>query len=320
MANYQLLIHRPNGVVYEPIVKDNITWSTERSGTAGKLNFTVVKDDVISFDEGDYVTFRIDGKGVFQGRILTKTRDKEHHIECTAYDQTYYLKNNDTYVYENRTLDDVIRTIANDFNLSVGTLVETGYKMSRIEDNVSLWDIIGNAMDETTLGTGNIYVLYDDFGKLQLRNIKSMRTPYLLDYDTALNFDYTTSLADDTYNRIKLVYENDEAGTRDVYIAEDSDNIDRWGLLQFYETINDPDIGKDKVNAMLELKNRKTRKLTAEALGDVSVRAGCWFPIHLNIGDIVVNQYLIAEKVNHKFSESNHTMEITVSGSGGFVA
>lgn len=317
---YQVLIHRPGNVIMEPVTQDDIIWETTRWGTAGKLTFTVIKDDVLSFNEGDYVTFRVDGKGLFMGRIMTKSRDRDHYIECTAYDQTYYLKNNDTYVYSNKTLNDIVSIISKDFGLTVGTLVNTGYKMSRVEDNESLWDIIGNAMDDTIMSTGQMYVLYDDFGKLTLKNISDMRVPYLLDEDTALNFDYESSIANDTYNRIKLVYEtDDDSGLREVYIATDSNSINQWGLLQYYDTIDNADIGQDKVTSLLALKNRKTRKLSTSALGDINMRAGCVFPINLNIGDIIANQYLIAETVTHTFKENEHTMDITVSGSGGFV-
>lgn len=43
--NQQLLIQNGN-TVYEPVVQDEITWTTERKGAAGKLEFKIVKDDI----------------------------------------------------------------------------------------------------------------------------------------------------------------------------------------------------------------------------------------------------------------------------------
>ena len=44
----QLLIQNGN-TVYEPVVQDEITWTTERKGAAGKQEFKVVKDEIINF-------------------------------------------------------------------------------------------------------------------------------------------------------------------------------------------------------------------------------------------------------------------------------
>ena len=45
----QLLIQNEN-TVYEPVVQDEITWTTERKGAAGKLEFKVIKDDILKFE------------------------------------------------------------------------------------------------------------------------------------------------------------------------------------------------------------------------------------------------------------------------------
>ena len=92
---------------------------------------------------------------------------KSDVIQITVYDQLYYLKNKDTYVYTNKTAADVIRMIAEDFQLNVGDLEDTGYTIgSRVEDNQTLFDIIQTALDETLKATSQMYVLYDDVGKL----------------------------------------------------------------------------------------------------------------------------------------------------------
>lgn len=50
-----------------PVVEKGITWQTERMGSPGELKFSVVKDDVINFTEGNTVRLRVDGKNVFMG-------------------------------------------------------------------------------------------------------------------------------------------------------------------------------------------------------------------------------------------------------------
>ena len=174
--NVELLISDPSGTkAYIPVVEEGIEWSTERRSTPGKLTFKLVKDSVINFQEGAAVRLKVDGKPVFFGFVFTKKRDKDQIIEVTAYDQLRYLNNKDTYVYENKTASQFIQMIAADFSLNTGTLEDTGFVIaSRVEDNTSLFDMIENALDLTLQNSKEMFVLYDDFGKLTLKNLSSM--------------------------------------------------------------------------------------------------------------------------------------------------
>lgn len=312
---YELLITH-NGTMYQPIVVDEIQWDTERKGVQGKLSFKVLNDSILNFAEGDQVRLRVDGANVFFGFVFKKSRDKEGIISVTAYDQLRYLKNKDTYSYSNLTASEVIKMIASDFNLNVGVLEDTKFVIeSRVEDNQTLFDIIQNALDLTLTNRGELYVLYDDFGALTLKNIGSMRLPIMIDAESGENFDYTTSIDGNTYNIIKLVRENKDAGKRELYITMDSSNINQWGVLQYYETIDEKTNGKAKADALLNLYNQKTRNLSIKgAFGDVRVRGGSYVAVSLDLGDMVVNSFLLVEKVSHTFKENEHTMDLTLRG------
>ena len=71
----QLLIQNEN-TVYEPVVQDEITWTTERKGAAGKLEFKVIKDDILKFEEGNPVAFKVDNTNLFYGFVFKKKMDK----------------------------------------------------------------------------------------------------------------------------------------------------------------------------------------------------------------------------------------------------
>lgn len=318
--DYELLIQHGN-TTYQPIIQEGVQWETERKGVPGKLTFKVIKDEIINFTEGDAVRLRVDGEKIFYGFVFQKKRDKEGIISVTAYDQLRYLKNKDTYVYSNKTASEVIQMIAADFNLQYGTLEDTKFKIeSRVEDNKTLFDIIQTALDLTLKSKNELYVLYDDFGKLTLKNVGSMKLGILIDEETGENFDYTSSIDGETYNKIKLAYENEESGKREIYIAQDSSKMNQWGVLQYFETIDESVNGKAKADALLKLYNQKTRKLEIKnVFGDTRVRGGSLIPISLNLGDIVANSFLMVEKVQHTFDESFHSMDLTLRG-GEFIA
>ncbi len=302
--------------VYFPSVLDGITWETERKGAPGVLRFTVVNAENPEFEEGNVVRLVVDNTPVFFGFVFKKKRDKQRQIEVTAYDQLRYFKNKETYVYKNKTADQVIQMMAADFNLNVGTLENTGYVIKqRIEDDKTLFDIALNALDETLTNVKRLYVLYDDFGKLTLKNIESMATDLLIDSETGENFTYESSIDEQTYDQIKIVYDNEKTGKREVYMAKDSGNINKWGVLQYYEKANS-DVGlAQKADALLQLYNQKTRSLKiSSAIGDLRVRAGSSVGVMLDLGDISVRSLMICEKVKHTFKNDYHTMDLTLRG------
>lgn len=319
----QLLIQGQGGKVYQPVVEDGITWETNRKGAPSVLTFTVVKDYLISFPEGAKVQLKVDGKGVFIGYVFQKTRDKAQRIKVVAYDQLRYFKNKATFRYTNKTASELLRMIVADYpQFTLGTVENTGYRIAaRNEVDKTLVDIMLNALDITVSKTNNLFILYDDFGKITLRNAENMKLKTLIDNETAENFDYTTSIDEDTFNQIRLVYENDKTGKREVFIARDSTNIGNWGLLEYFATIDKDQSAKAMADGLLSLKNRKTRQLVIKnALGDTTVRAGCSLPVHLNLGDVVAQQYLVCENVTHYFSPDYHTMDLTLFDSNTFVA
>ena len=320
MNNIELLIQNGN-TIYSPIVKEGISLELNRKGSPGRLDFTVVNDGILNFQEGNPVRMEVGKSKVFYGFVFTKKRDKGNEIKVTAYDQLRYFKNKDTYVYSNKTATELVKMIAADFNLQLGSLEDTAFKIaSRIEDNKTLFDIVQTALDLTLQSKKKMYVLYDDFGKLTLKNVENMKLNLLIDDETGENFKYTSSIDGETYNKIKLSYENEETGKREIYISQDSSNINNWGVLQYYETIDDKVNGKAKADALLKLYNKKTRNLTiSNAFGDVRVRAGCSIPIKLNLGDINVQNFMLVEKVQHTFDNDEHMMNLTLRG-GGFSA
>lgn len=307
-----------NGLTYVPVISGNVVWTTERTGTAGKLTFTVVKDNIIDFQEGNPVTLKVDGKEVFYGYVFEKKRTKEPTISVTAYDQLRYLKNKDYFIMESHTASDLIRHIAEDFRLNCGEIEDTGYVRAAKNCEGTLFDIFQEALDDTLMNRKEIYVLYDNFGKLALKNIKNMKINDMqVITDSRLeNIDYSTSIDGETYNRIRLVYEDKDSGTAKIYQSQSTDSMNKWGVLQYFEKANQTTGLKAKADALLGLYNKKTRKLVLKGVfGDLRVRAGCMVPVLLNLGDIVTQQFFICEKVTHTFSENRDSMDLSLRGS-----
>ena len=316
--NIQLVVGDDNLQI--PVVVGDIKWALERKGTPGKLTFTVLADDALVLNEGDPVAFAVDGKQLFYGFVFTKKRSKDRQIDVTAYDQLRYLKNSDAVNYENKTATQLIQMLADDFSLECGELADTGYAIPAYgESNITLFDAILDALDETVQATGNLYVLYDDYGAITLKGIGDLESDLLLDAQAAEDYDYESSIDTDTYNKVKLVYEDQESGQRQVFIAQDQSTMNDWGTLQFFDTVSSIEGASEKAATLLNFYNRVTRKLSfSKVFGDTSIRAGSTVGVYLELDDMTISNYMMVEKVTHTFSKGNHFMDLTLIG-GDFV-
>lgn len=321
MANdiLQLVIHnRETDKYYWPAVQDDVTWELHRKGTPGKLTFKVLKDEILNFNEGNTVQLNYGGTNLFYGYVFMKKRNKDASISVTAYDQLRYLKNKDIYSFINTKAGDAIKQIAEDFQLQVGEIADTGYVIPKYRgSNETLIDIMQTMIDMTIENTIETYVLYDDFGKLMLKNIQDLKLDILIDAETAEDFTYESSIDKDTYSRVKLYYDNKDEGKRDVWMSYSGESIKKWGILQLTESVN----AKKSINfaemadAKLKQHNRVKRTLTIQnAIGDKRVRAGTMLYINLNLGDMQLTKLVIVEEVKHKFSNNQHVMDLIVRG------
>lgn len=314
MADMLLTIQH-NGNVFSPPIKEGVQIDWERTGTPGKLTFTTLAVGNGEFAEGDAVCFYCDDKPVFMGYVFTKKLTRDKTIEVTCYDQMRYLKNKFTYVFEKKTATQIIQALCKDFNLTVGDMDDTKYVIPAVaEENKSALDIVLTVLEETLLNSGEQFVLYDDFGKLRVQNVTNMVSTTLICEDTAENFDYKSSIDDETYNQIVLYYKKDDKIAQ-LYTTYSPSTTKQWGTLRYFEEVKTPTIGQNKADALLKLYNRKTRefKITG-AFGDISVRGGTLIPVVMDLGDISVKNYMLVEKVSHKFDNGNHTMDLTLEG------
>lgn len=264
----------------------------------------------------------VDGIKMFKGYVFTAERNRDGEVAYVAYDQLRYLKANASYVFEAMTLPQIIQQIAADFNLTCGTLEEPGYAFPcLIKENVSCLDIIFDALAETIIQTGKIYVFYDNAGALSLTEARNMYSTVLLgDGSLVTDYTYKRDIDSDTYNRVKLVRPNKDTGRADTYVHEDTETIGKWGLLQYYDQV-DENLNEAQIDQMcaqyLQYYNRVLQTLTIEAIGVPGLRAGMIIPVRFgDINDLSVSRLLLAEKVTHTFEADDHTMSIEVKDFG----
>ena len=292
-----------------------VSWETNRTDSPGKLTFTIIKSGDLSFTEGDVVRFSVDGQLQFYGWVFTKSKDRWGVIDVICYDRLRYFKANASYAFYGQTAGAIIQQIAGDLQVDVGAIASTGYAIpSLVEEDQSCLDIIGGAVQQTLLNTGDIYVFFDDGNGVALQRPEDMISNVVIgEKSLLLDYTYKTDIDEQTYNSIKLARPNEDTGMADVFVAQDSNTIAQWGLLQLYQTI-DGDVNdaqaKAQASASLQYYNRRMRTLAVESLGVPGLRAGMMVLMKVPyLGDINLDQYVLLEKVTHTWENEVHTMK-----------
>lgn len=316
----ELLIgNKSTGKVWT-VKPESVTLTTHRTGNPGVLKFTVIKAGTLSFTEGDEVSFSVDGELQFSGWVFTKSKDRWGVIDVTCYDRLRYFKANASYAFYGRTAGAIIREIAEDLQISVGEIADTGYALpSFVQQDQSCLDIVGLAVQQTLLNTGDIYVFYDNGYGVSLQKAGDMIAPYMIgEKSLLLDYTYTTDIDTQTYNSVKLARPNETTGRADVFVAQDSDTIAQWGLLRLYQTVdealNDAQV-KARAVASLQYYNQRLRTLKFTSLG-VPLRAGQMLLMKVpGLGDINLDQYVLVEQVSHtyKFSDTHRNYDHEMS-------
>lgn len=299
-------------------VAKEVEITTSRMDSPGKMIFTCLEPSGIGIPEGSSVEFAVDGKKRFKGYVFTIEQNRDGETTYTSYDQLRYLKANASYVFENMSLSQIIGQIAADFGLSVGNLADTGYVFPcLIKEDVGCLDIIFEALAQTIIQTGKLFLFYDDAGLLTLVEAKDLFVRTLIgDRSLVTDYTYKRDIDSDTYNRIKLVKKNEQTGRTDVYVHEDSETIKKWGILQYYAQV-DENMNEAQIDEMckmyLQYYNRVLQTITLEAMGVAEIRAGSIVPIRIGaIEELSVSRLLLVEKVTHSFESDVHTMSIEV--------
>lgn len=315
--NMELLIAaKDSGKIWDAAtLSQSVDYTTNRTGTPGQLKFTLINQEGISFDVGDVVRFSVDGQLIFYGWIFTISRDRWGVTDITCYDRLRYLKANASYAFYGETAGAIIRQIAEDFNLPLGTIEDTGYALpSLVMEDKTCLDIISETIQQTLLNTGKIYVFFDDGNGLSLREAGNMKSPVVIGEKSLLtDYTYQRDIDQQTYNSIKLVQPNEETGRAEVYQVEDSETIGKWGLLRLYQKVDEalnPAQITEQAKQSLSYYNRPLNTLKLSSLGVLGLRAGMMLLVNIPGVESAEKKYVLLEKVSHTFENDTHTMDI----------
>lgn len=292
-----------------------IEYTTQLNNGAGKLTFSYLKQG-IQFPSGSLVRFRWNEDKTFYGYIFKSSNSDGDVISATAYDQLRYLKYKDSLMIKAMTVGKLLKTICEKRQLKAGNVEDTKLPLpSRIVRNKTYLDMVYEGIDETLVSAKKKYVLYDNFGSLDLIEAEKLKLPLIIgDMSLAYGYEYERSIDGDTYNTIKLAQKKTDSDGNtyldQTFVMEDKKTQAKWGILQYYEEVDDS-MSKERIQArakeLLSLYNQEERMLNIPCIGDIRVKGGSG--VRVVLSNLMIDQWFIVKGVTHTFLPI-HTMEV----------
>lgn len=292
-----------------------INLSTSMDTLGASLAFNIARNyndtSFIFSDEietGDIVIL-INTKELFRGVIVNITTTKFNRtIECLDY--SFYLnKNKIIKQFEEISASVAIKQLLQEINAPIGDISNISTSISKLYYSNTIAEIISDILKQVNEELGIKYKLEFIDNKFNINPFKKVNVSFR--YRQTGNESISESILE-MKNRI-LVTSNEQEASEILAIAEDINNVEKYGSLQ--EIINvDPDKDEAKVRNIAKMKlkelNKVFKTVTLEGFGDDEFRAGR--VIYLNNTKLrLYGEYLIKSCV-HTWRKGEHIVSLEV--------
>ena len=133
MAKIQLLVVKDKKTIDMTTLVQSVRWSGRKGSSARTITVTMIDDDGyrharsgIDVADGNQCVFLVDGKERFRGILMNQNQGDKKQLKFKAYDNGIYLANNkDTFVYKNKTADQVFSDVCSRFGIPTGEVAKS---------------------------------------------------------------------------------------------------------------------------------------------------------------------------------------------------
>ncbi|MGE6488519.1 XkdQ/YqbQ family protein [Paenisporosarcina sp. NPDC076898] len=269
--------------------------------------FAINNSEVVQFYDG---TVRI-----FVGVVFNTVINESGDMTVTCYDRNYYtLKSTTSRQFKNKKASDIIKQLATDFGIPVGTIEDTGFVIpTLILRNHSLYDMMLKALVITKKQTGKRFFFGSENGKLTIKQHKNNVTPWILAAGSNLiSASYSVSI-EDTKTQVQVTGGKDNKFTHTVKSA----NTQKlYGIMQHYEEMDEKSTSsqvKQRAETLLKEMAVINDQADVSAIGINGVVTGCGVYIREPMTGLAGGYYVTSD--SHTYASSGHTMQLEISKS-----
>lgn len=319
MAKIQLLVVKDKKTIDMTNLVQSVRWSGRKGSSARTITVTMIDDDGyrharsgIDVADGNQCVFLVDGKERFRGILMNQNQGDKKQLKFKAYDNGIYLANNkDTFVYKNKTADQVFSDVCSRFGIPTGEVAKCSYKIPELtKSKTTGQDAVLDALGLDYKATGTRHFISSDKGKLSLLQRKDQVISFVVDGDANLyGYSYTKSI-ESIKTRVRMISKEETA------LAEKSNSALEQKIGIFQE-IQQPDESltkaqvKDLVGSVLDTLDDPEETLTLNILGDPDVISGK--AILVKIPHLGISRAYYVDSDDHAFEDNMHTMSLTLT-------
>lgn len=319
MARIQLLVVKDKKTIDMTNLVKSVRWSGRKGSSARTITVAMIDDDGyrharsgIDVADGNQCVFLVDGKERFRGILMNQNQGDNKQLKFKAYDNGIYLANNkDTFVYKNKTADQVFSDVCSRFGIPTGEVAKCSYKIPEFtKSKTTGQDAVLDALSLDYKATGTRHFISSDKGKLSLLQRKDQVISFVVDSDANLyGYSYTKSI-ESIKTRVKMI---SKEGTT---LAEKS-NSSLEQKIGIFQEIQQPDESltkaqvKDLVGSVLDTLDDPEETLTLNILGDPDVISGK--AILVKIPHLDISRAYYVDSDDHTFEDNMHTMSLTLT-------
>lgn len=319
MARIQLLVVKDKKTIDMTNLVKSVRWSGRKGSSARTITVAMIDDDGyrharsgIDVEDGNQCVFLVDGKERFRGILMNQNQGDNKQLKFKAYDNGIYLANNkDTFVYKNKTADQVFSDVCSRFGIPTGEVAKCSYKIPEFtKSKTTGQDAVLDALSLDYKATGTRHFISSDKGKLSLLQRKDQVISFVVDGDANLyGYSYTKSI-ESIKTRVKMI---SKEGTT---LAEKS-NSSLEQKIGIFQEIQQPDESltkaqvKDLVGSVLDTLDDPEETLMLNILGDPDVISGK--AILVKIPHLDISRAYYVDSDDHTFEDNMHTMSLTLT-------
>src|SRR5690606_2662806 len=146
-------------------------------------------------------------------------------------------KSTDTRIFKNRKASDIIRKLAADFGIPIGSIADTGYVIPYIRlSKTTLFDMVLKVLTLTRKQTGKRFFVRNDGGKLVVTAGTSNANYILKDGAKITSASYSRSI-EHTRTHAKVI--RGPTGKEPVVVVKDDAQRTQYGIIQAFEEMDE---------------------------------------------------------------------------------